>query len=96
MPCLDHDPEHLLGQAKAARDLAYVITDPMARAAMLDVAASYQRMAERAEARIKISQGLALRTGSSGLADATGSPTTSGVEPKEACRVETEGSRECA
>ena len=44
-------PEHWLSRAKEARDMAAKITDPQAKKAMVEIAATYEKVAKRAEAR---------------------------------------------
>jgi len=49
MPFFVNDPRHWHERAKEARALAETLTDSQARRQMLEVAAAYERMAERAE-----------------------------------------------
>lgn len=44
-------PEHWFARADEARAMAANIVDPAARQAMLDIAASYEKIAKRAEAK---------------------------------------------
>lgn len=43
--------EHWLARAQEARDMAENIADPEAKRAMLEIAANYEKVAKRAEAR---------------------------------------------
>lgn len=43
--------EHWLARAKEARNMAEQITDADAKCAMLEIAANYEKVAKRAEAR---------------------------------------------
>ena len=51
MPALSRDQSHWELRAKEARALAEQIADPVARHAMLEIAANYEKIAKRAEAR---------------------------------------------
>jgi hypothetical protein len=51
VPALSKDQNHWERRAKEARALAEQITDPVAKRAMLEIAASYEKIAKRAEAR---------------------------------------------
>jgi hypothetical protein len=44
-------PEHWLARAQTARAMASGLTDPGARQSMLEIAANYEKIAKRAEAR---------------------------------------------
>jgi hypothetical protein len=46
-----NDPKHWRYRAKEARAMAESMTDPEAKRLMLNVAADYERLAERAEQR---------------------------------------------
>ena len=48
MPFFVNDPTHWRHRAEESRALAGTLTDPVARMQMLEVAAAYDRMAERA------------------------------------------------
>jgi hypothetical protein len=45
------DPEHWRQRAKEARSVAEQLTDPTSKAAMLRIAADYERIAEQAQVR---------------------------------------------
>jgi hypothetical protein len=47
MPTI-RSPEHWLARADEARNLATLIRDPEARAAMLEIAANYEKLAKMA------------------------------------------------
>ena len=49
MPFFVNDPLHWRERAKEAHALAETLTDSQARRQMMEVAAAYERMAERAE-----------------------------------------------
>jgi hypothetical protein len=49
MPNVFGTPEHWRDRAQEARAMADNITDPDAKRAMLDIAESYEKIAERAE-----------------------------------------------
>jgi hypothetical protein len=49
LPFFVNDPRHWRARAEESRALAETLTDPVARMNMLEVAAAYERMAERAE-----------------------------------------------
>jgi hypothetical protein len=51
LPFFVNDPKHWQERAEETRTLADMLTDAMARAQMLEVAAAYERMAERAANR---------------------------------------------
>jgi hypothetical protein len=51
VPALSKDQNHWEQRAKEARALAEHIADPVAKRAMLEIAASYEKIAKRAEAR---------------------------------------------
>jgi hypothetical protein len=51
MPHVFGTVEHWLTRAKEARQVAETIADPEAKRAMLDIAANYEKVAKRAEAR---------------------------------------------
>jgi hypothetical protein len=53
MPFVFNDPQHWLNRAAEARDVAARMTDPGARADMLVVAEEYEKIGERAAARLK-------------------------------------------
>jgi hypothetical protein len=48
MPFFVNDPKHWQQRAEETRILAETLIDPKARSQMLEVAAAYERMAERA------------------------------------------------
>ena len=48
MPFFVNDPKHWLERAEETRALADMLSDVVARSQMLEVAAAYDRMAERA------------------------------------------------
>ena len=48
MPFFVNDPKHWQERAEESRTLAEMLTDPAARIQMFEVAAAYDRMAERA------------------------------------------------
>jgi hypothetical protein len=50
MPYFVNNPKHWRERAKEARRMADSLSDPVARENMLEVAAAYERMAERVEA----------------------------------------------
>jgi hypothetical protein len=50
---ISSDPQHWLARAAEARAMAEKIIDPDAKRAMLDVAESYELIAERAKERRK-------------------------------------------
>ena len=52
MPLLYNDPDHWRKQADEARDLARRITDVVGKAAMLQIADQYDRLAARAGERL--------------------------------------------
>ena len=49
------DPAHWRARAKEARDVADQIADPESRRRMITIAEEYERLAERAETRAKLS-----------------------------------------
>jgi hypothetical protein len=51
MSALFGDQTHWLTRAKEAREMADQLLDPEAKRAMLEVAANYEKIAKRAEAR---------------------------------------------
>jgi len=51
-----NDPEHWRKRAEEARTLANQMNDETAKQTMLSIAADYDRLAERAEARAKGAQ----------------------------------------
>lgn len=51
MPHAFGTPDHWLARAKEARAMAEKITDLDAKRAMLEIAANYEKVAKRAEAR---------------------------------------------
>ncbi|HWE72140.1 MAG TPA: hypothetical protein VG328_03205 [Stellaceae bacterium] len=51
MPHVFGTAEHWLTRASEARQMAESITDPEAKRAMLEIAANYEKVAKRAEAR---------------------------------------------
>jgi hypothetical protein len=51
MPTLLADHEHWMARAKEAREMAATIVDAEARRTMLEITASYEKIAQRAEAR---------------------------------------------
>ena len=51
MPDKVGTPEHWSGRADEARAMAANIVDPAAKQAMLDIAANYEKIAKRAEAK---------------------------------------------
>jgi hypothetical protein len=51
MPFFVNDPSHWRERANETRGLAERLTDAVARDRMLEVAAAYERMADRAEHR---------------------------------------------
>ena len=53
MPFVFNDPQHWLDRAAEAREVAAKMTDMGARAEMLTIADEYQKIAERAAARLK-------------------------------------------
>ena len=50
---LSNDPRYWLERADKARDVAEKMTDPVLKKMMLDVAAGYERLAMRAERRVR-------------------------------------------
>ena len=50
---LSNDPRYWLERADKARDVAEKMTDPVLKQMMLDVAAGYERLAMRAEKRVR-------------------------------------------
>jgi hypothetical protein len=50
---LIHDPEHWRSRAEEARNIADQMADTHARDTMLGIAAGYDRLAERAAARMR-------------------------------------------
>jgi hypothetical protein len=48
---ISSDPQHWRARADEARAMAEKITDPQAKAAMLEIARNYEHIAERAERR---------------------------------------------
>ena len=46
-----NDPDHWRDRAKEARAMAEDMTDPVSKQKMLDVAANYEHLAQRAEDR---------------------------------------------
>ena len=50
---LSNDPRYWLERADKARDVAEKMTDPVLKQMMLDVAAGYERLAMRAERRVR-------------------------------------------
>ena len=48
---ISSDPQHWRARADEARAMAEKITDPHAKAAMLEIARNYEHIAERAERR---------------------------------------------
>lgn len=52
-PTLMDDPGHWLDRAEEARRLADQLSDPYARSQMLETAAGYERLAERARNRMR-------------------------------------------
>ncbi len=52
MPLLFNDPSHWRERAAEARKLAAGMTDPEGRGQMLDIAKSYDKLAERALTRL--------------------------------------------
>jgi hypothetical protein len=52
MPPLYNDPEHWRKRADEARDIAWKMTDPEGKAAMLEIADKYAQLAERAIKRM--------------------------------------------
>jgi hypothetical protein len=48
---LINDPEHWRQRAKQSRDLAKQLEDPMAKQTLLEIAQSYEQLAELAEKR---------------------------------------------
>jgi hypothetical protein len=51
MPHVFGTAEHWLARAREARQMAQSIADPEAQRAMLEIAANYEKVAKRAEAR---------------------------------------------
>jgi hypothetical protein len=51
---LSSDPEHWRSRAEEARVQAEAMNDPIARCAMLDIAAQCERIAQRAEQRSEL------------------------------------------
>jgi hypothetical protein len=51
MPSLHGTPDHWIGRAKEAREMASSIKDADARRAMMIIAENYEKIAKRAEAR---------------------------------------------
>jgi hypothetical protein len=52
MPLLYNDPEHWRKRADEAREIAGKITDPKGRQAMLEIAATYEQLVQRALERL--------------------------------------------
>ena len=50
---LSNDPRYWIERAEKARDAAEGMTDPVLKQMMLDVAAGYERLAMRAERRVR-------------------------------------------
>ena len=63
MSDIANDPEHWRRRAEEARMNAKSIPDPDAKRRMLDVAVSYERLAEKAEERNRSLQGTGSRYG---------------------------------
>jgi len=63
MSNIANDPEHWRRRAEEARTNAEIISDPDAKRRMIDVAVSYERLAEKAEERNRILQGTGSRHG---------------------------------
>jgi hypothetical protein len=63
MSDIANDPEHWRRRAEEARMNAKSIPDPDAKRRMLDVAVSYERLAEKAEERNRSLQGIGNRYG---------------------------------
>jgi len=53
MPRLIDNPEHWRDRAEEARAMAAQLSDPEARRMMEDVAKTYDKLAERAEERVR-------------------------------------------
>jgi hypothetical protein len=56
MPFFVDDTRHWRERAVQARQLAEKIEDPVQQQAMLDIALAYDRMAERADARLSTTE----------------------------------------
>ena len=51
MPTVLRDPEYWRERAETARAQAAAMSDPVAKRAMIEIAANYEKLAQRAEAR---------------------------------------------
>jgi hypothetical protein len=52
-PSIIHDPQHWRDRAVQARTMADLMNDPQSKEMMLGIAKDYERLAERAEQRLK-------------------------------------------